>query len=541
MSETDPRGEIARRAHEALQRLRGLEPSQPPVEPVAEAAWLLETDGGRRHPLDVVASGSLHPALAKLGFKRQGRTWNRRSGGLVQVINLQGSKYNVLTRLSPVLFYVNIGVFIPEVHELVWAEPPPAFVREAYCQIRHRLNALAREPKRLIMALEPTRSLEQQGEELTREILDYGVSYLDRLNSLEAVDQVLAEMLARGAYHGDVFAPAYVAQAVGDHGRAARLVLELYPRIGKDSLWQGRIARLAARVGVELPSREPTRHSRPADFEVEAAVAHVGSERGTSSTGLIVRERRASGWHLTFAGCTGIHDEEDVRRTVERMAAVGLVPSLGPWDAESTPKLVTDLTTWMQQVHVADDVWRRWRNSSRKLSRTRWMEHWSSAALGRGLGWKPGGLSVSRYGRDNWQVAASVSTWQHADAGFHLEAYAQCWADLLLRLVEDLRATLRPELTILLASDSYSELTDDLERGALLIGWRTWYGPGQVKRFGREFLLGLPDHTYELEDGTIAHRLNTAAHDMVLPRSGKYARLRPYLAHHTADLAWPRL
>ena len=265
MSENNPRGEIVRQAHEALQRLRGLDPSEPPPEPVAEAAWLLETDGGRRHPLDVVASGSLHPALAKLGFKRQGRAWNRGSGGLVHVINLHGSKYNVLTQLSPVLFYVNIGVFIPEVHELVWAEPSPAFVREAYCQIRQRLNTLAREPKRLIMAPEPTRTLEQQGEQLTREILEYGVSFLDRLSSLDAVDQELTDMLSQRAYRGDVFARAYVAEVVGDHARAVRLLLELYPRIGKDRLWQGRIHRLAARVGVELPSTQPTHQSTPAD------------------------------------------------------------------------------------------------------------------------------------------------------------------------------------------------------------------------------------------------------------------------------------
>jgi hypothetical protein len=91
---------------------------------------------------------------------------------------------------------------------------------------------------------------------------------------------------------------------------------------------------------------------------------------------------------------------------------------------------------------------------------------------------------VQRYGRDNWQVSASVSNWDHADVGFTLEDYAQRWADLFLRLVEQLRVTLGPDLTILLASDSYSELSDDLERGALLIGWRNlvWPGPGGAVR-----------------------------------------------------------
>jgi hypothetical protein len=54
-------------------------------------------------------------------------------------------------------------------------------------------------------------------------------------------------------------------------------------------------------------------------------------------------------------------------------------------------------------------------------------------------------------------------------------------------------------------------------------------------------LLGLPDGTRELEDGTIAHHLDISAHDMVLPRSGKYARLRQYLAGHSVELGWPRL
>src|SRR5919199_3960907 len=134
--------DIQRQAYEAIQRIRGADPAEGPPEPRARAAWLLETNGGRRHPLDVVAGGSVAPALKARGFVRYGRTWNRRVDRAVHVINLQSSKYNTLMLGSAVIFYVNVAVCVPELYELVFNQPVREPVREYDGQLRQRLNRL---------------------------------------------------------------------------------------------------------------------------------------------------------------------------------------------------------------------------------------------------------------------------------------------------------------------------------------------------------------------------------------------------------------
>ena len=84
---------------------------------------------------------------------------------------------------------------------------------------------------------------------------------------------------------------------------------------------------------------------------MDAALAHIGSERGSSSVALIIREPRVQHLAPDICRLRGHSQRRGRRRIVERMVAVGLVPSLGPWDAASTPKLLTNaaLTRWPDQ------------------------------------------------------------------------------------------------------------------------------------------------------------------------------------------------
>jgi hypothetical protein len=50
MSDSDGREEVRRQTHAALQRIRGLHPTEPPVEPLAQAACLLEQAGCGEQP-----------------------------------------------------------------------------------------------------------------------------------------------------------------------------------------------------------------------------------------------------------------------------------------------------------------------------------------------------------------------------------------------------------------------------------------------------------------------------------------------------------
>ena len=254
---------------------------------------------------------------------------------------------------------------------------------------------------------------------------------------------------------------------------------------------------------------------------------------------LIPRRPDASAWQMALVGCAGLTDGTDVLRTVERLASLGLLPAV-PGDPGQPPRPATDLAAWVERMHHETDVWKRWKHSTRKLSRTRTTEWWGAAALRQGLDWPHVQLGITRSGRDNWSLSVWASMWPHADAGVAIEEFATSWAHLLVSIVEGLRAKLRPTLAVLYASDSYTDLIEDLERGAFVFGWRTWFGSALVDRFGRDFLIGLPDAAVLLEDGTVAHRLDVSPVDMVLPKRGKYARVRPYLQARGVEMGWPR-
>jgi hypothetical protein len=700
----DARDELRRRTHEALQGIRGRSPTEPPVEPIAQAAWALETNGGRRHPLDVVISGSLHPPLKIRGFKRKGRTWNRRLGGVVHVINLQASAFNVLTQHSPCLYFVNIGVFIPEVQELVDREPADGVIPEYRCHIRHRLNDLTGDRSQLFMSLEQDRTLEQQGEEMSRLILDVGVAYLDRFTSLEAFYAIGRDEAGRDPLSANKWALVYAGVRTGDRPRAEIEFRQMVNSMWPDTTWRPKLERMASALDLPLtppgPKPAPTPNGYRAGMEVlkKAMLAEIGGDwqpNGTNSgtntwprhasrfqrefgtwqlecelthfadaemaeahlpvrtpelggfetvdglgdsagrrhlvTGhfgafglipaltyafrvgpvncsiqiygwgkaedgerrpiatllpaetecrricqlqlervrvtvagtsptlplqtpaapetiasvdapLVKVYRNATSWRLELADCAGLRDDDDVQRAIERLCELGLAPTLGSMEWQGgRPQPIDDARAWMDHTYRETDLWKRWKDSRRKLGRATTTETWSSPAVRPGLNWPTVQLGIARYGRDNWHLTVWATQSNHGQAGVPLEEYATTWADLLQRIAEDLRPSLRPALAILYASESYTDSVEDLERGALLVGWRTWYGPRLIERFGRDFLLGLPDQTKMLNDGTIAHELDVPASQMVLPSRSKFGRLRAYVHDHSVEVAFPRL
>lgn len=81
------------------------------------------------------SSAAVERTLAPLGFVRHERTWCRDRGDVTEVIDLQ---------LSPTdgEITLNLGLFDPEVHELVWGEPHPPFTDEPQCCLRYRAASL---------------------------------------------------------------------------------------------------------------------------------------------------------------------------------------------------------------------------------------------------------------------------------------------------------------------------------------------------------------------------------------------------------------
>lgn len=89
--------------------------------------------------------------LKPLGFRKKGRTFNRRlDDGIIQVINFQSGQYPVgqhyeipgLRESSYGKFVVNLGVCIEKLYNLSFPNNSKTFYQEHDCQIRIRLGAL---------------------------------------------------------------------------------------------------------------------------------------------------------------------------------------------------------------------------------------------------------------------------------------------------------------------------------------------------------------------------------------------------------------
>jgi hypothetical protein len=79
--------------------------------------------------------------LLPLGFRRRGRTFNQSVGdGLVHVVNLEMGE---IPESLDAQFTVNLGAFIPAIHQLQAPRQRLTFIREYFCEIRTRLPALA--------------------------------------------------------------------------------------------------------------------------------------------------------------------------------------------------------------------------------------------------------------------------------------------------------------------------------------------------------------------------------------------------------------
>lgn len=101
---------------------------------------------------------ALHEKLRGLGFRKQGRTFNRTTeDGLVQVVNVQMGAHDPpgaahISDLRESLygwFTVNLGVYVPEVARFHGGGEAKGFVREYHCCVRDRLGPLGPERKDL--------------------------------------------------------------------------------------------------------------------------------------------------------------------------------------------------------------------------------------------------------------------------------------------------------------------------------------------------------------------------------------------------------
>lgn len=248
---------------------------------------------------------------------------------------------------------------------------------------------------------------------------------------------------------------------------------------------------------------------------------------------------------LGFWDCAGIRTEADVIDVARLVAAQGLVPGVGPWTATSTPRPVAaaDIGAFVPTVHFASGGSAR-RSRARSADRLTPQETWGYAAVRPEQPFGQAQVGIGRLGEDNWEVSILVSTWSHARAEMPPQAFVASWASLLEGIGTALYARTRPVLGAVTASPPTSYESDQLARWVLqrrlVVGWRTWFGPAYVDAFGRDLLLGLPDHTTPVDDGGVSHALDAPAVALVQGEPTIYSRVKSYLALRNIEPAWPR-
>lgn len=91
---------------------------------------------------DDIVKRTIAPFFKGLGFKKNGNSFNRTTGDIIQVANIQKSQWNHADHVS---FTFNIGFFNEDIYKNSWDKAVPKFIREFDCQIHFRLGHITKQ------------------------------------------------------------------------------------------------------------------------------------------------------------------------------------------------------------------------------------------------------------------------------------------------------------------------------------------------------------------------------------------------------------
>jgi hypothetical protein len=90
---------------------------------------------------DEILKNLVFPFFKELGFKKNGNGFNKKTGEITQVVNIQKSRWNNKDNVS---FTFNIGFFSAEIYIDFWNKGIPKFIKDYDCQITYRLGQLTK-------------------------------------------------------------------------------------------------------------------------------------------------------------------------------------------------------------------------------------------------------------------------------------------------------------------------------------------------------------------------------------------------------------
>lgn len=153
--------------------------------------------------IDQIVGAYLKPSLQSTGFRKRGATFWRDHGRMIDVVNLQKSRWNDSRSAS---FTVNLGIYWKHIHELLGESVKTFPPKEFQCTVRERLGRLfnlsPEFPNGRDSWWEVTEAsdLATIGADVVNRIHEFGIPWLERLHDLEAV---MAHLKAHRLYRRD--------------------------------------------------------------------------------------------------------------------------------------------------------------------------------------------------------------------------------------------------------------------------------------------------------------------------------------------------
>ena len=203
--------------------------------------------------MDELVRRYIHPPLKEMGFVRRSRTWNREAGGMIDVINLQTSRWNEQSSGS---FTINCGVFVPSIYTICWGKNAPSFPKEEDCLVRTRVGSLMtqgvrNQQKDFWWDLDSNTNLDVLGGSLRALLLEKVLPFLNQFDSLNLIR---AWWKKQGGW--EVRTPlglislAIIEHQLGSDADAKELLEDLSKQ--RNTLWKKRVLEVSARLGIQL-------------------------------------------------------------------------------------------------------------------------------------------------------------------------------------------------------------------------------------------------------------------------------------------------
>ena len=143
--------------------------------------------------IGAIISKKLAPFLRDAGFKRKGRTFHRMHDDRIDVVNVQGSKWNSADTGE---ITINLGVYYPEVAKLYDPWAPNGLPQEYHCTARERLGVLMTGGKDRWWKVNPRTDDEALSNELVAAMADYGLIWLEKMGDLDSLKGILPAFIS---------------------------------------------------------------------------------------------------------------------------------------------------------------------------------------------------------------------------------------------------------------------------------------------------------------------------------------------------------